>query len=171
MQSLEVISVNIMQILISLCNLLILFLILKHFLYAPVKKVIGEREEMLKNRFDEADAILKKARMDESYWRKEVENVNNKTECIVKDAMKKANLDRDEIINDAKEKAKNIMRQAKESIDIEKIKSNKELKRNIADISLDLASKLLGRELSEKDQINMIDTFFKENENFYGQDM
>ncbi len=171
MQSLEVISVNIMQILISLCNLLILFLILKHFLYAPVKKVIGEREEMLKSRFDEADAILKKARMDESYWRKEVENVNNKTECIVKDAMNKANLDRDEIINDAKEKAKNIMRQAKESIDIEKIKSNKELKRNIADISLDLASKLLGRELSEKDQINMIDTFFKENENFYGQDM
>lgn len=171
MQSLEVISVNIMQILISLCNLLILFLILKHFLYVPVKKVIGEREEMIKSRFDEADAILKKARMDESYWRKEVENVNNKTECIVKDAMEKANLDRDEIINDAKEKAKNIMRQAKESIDIEKIKSNKELKRNIADISLDLASKLLGRELSEKDQINMIDTFFKENENFYGQDM
>ena len=103
MQSLEVISVNIMQILISLCNLLILFLILKHFLYVPVKKVIGEREEMLKSRFDEADAILKKARMDESYWRKEVENVNNKTECIVKDAMEKANLDRDEIINDAKE--------------------------------------------------------------------
>ncbi len=33
MQSLDVISVNLWQILISLCNLLILYLILKQFLY------------------------------------------------------------------------------------------------------------------------------------------
>ena len=43
MQNLEVISVNIWHILISLCNLLILFLILKKFLYAPVKKVMAQR--------------------------------------------------------------------------------------------------------------------------------
>ena len=40
MQSLEVISVNIWHILISLCNLLILFLIVKRFLFKPVKKAL-----------------------------------------------------------------------------------------------------------------------------------
>ena len=48
MQSLEVISINFGQILISLLNLLLLFLILKRFLYAPVKSVVKDRQEMLK---------------------------------------------------------------------------------------------------------------------------
>lgn len=41
---LQVVSVNIWQILISLANLLLLFLILKKFLYKPVKKVLDARK-------------------------------------------------------------------------------------------------------------------------------
>ena len=47
MQSLDVISVNIWQILISLCNLVILFLILKKFLFKPVQKVTQTRRAEL----------------------------------------------------------------------------------------------------------------------------
>ena len=54
MQSLEVISLNIWQILISLCNLLILFLILKRFLYYPVKKVMAQRRTDLDNQYQAA---------------------------------------------------------------------------------------------------------------------
>ena len=42
-QNLDIISVNIWQILISLINLLLLFLIIKKFLYKPVKKFIAQR--------------------------------------------------------------------------------------------------------------------------------
>ena len=45
MQSLDVISINIWQIIISLCNLLIIYLILRKFLYAPVRKMLDEREQ------------------------------------------------------------------------------------------------------------------------------
>ena len=44
MQTLDVISVNIWQILISLANLTILFLLFKKFLFKPVKKVMEKRE-------------------------------------------------------------------------------------------------------------------------------
>ena len=43
MQSLDIISINIWQILISLCNLVLLFLILKKFLYKPVHNVLAQR--------------------------------------------------------------------------------------------------------------------------------
>jgi len=43
MPTLDVISVNIWSILISLCNLLILFFIIKKFLYKPVRKMLAER--------------------------------------------------------------------------------------------------------------------------------
>ena len=44
MQTLDVISVNLWQILISLINLFLLFLILKKFLFKPVKKVLDQRQ-------------------------------------------------------------------------------------------------------------------------------
>lgn len=43
MQSLEVFSLNLWQMLISLCNLIILFLILKKFLYKPVRRALEEQ--------------------------------------------------------------------------------------------------------------------------------
>ena len=45
MQNLEVISINFWQMLVSLANLLILFLILKKFLYAPVLKALDQRRQ------------------------------------------------------------------------------------------------------------------------------
>ena len=54
-QSLDIISVNIWQILISLANLLILFLILKHFLFKPVQNVFRTRREQLDDLYDEAN--------------------------------------------------------------------------------------------------------------------
>ena len=53
-QPLEVISVNLWQILISLCNLLLLFLIIKRFLYKPVKKVLAQRQAALQEQYDAA---------------------------------------------------------------------------------------------------------------------
>ena len=43
MQTLDVISVNLWQILASLLNLVLLFLIVKHFFYKPVRKMLDER--------------------------------------------------------------------------------------------------------------------------------
>jgi len=44
MQTLEVISVNLWQILISLLNLLILFLLFKKFLFKPVNNMLAKRQ-------------------------------------------------------------------------------------------------------------------------------
>ena len=61
MQSLDVISVNLWQILISLANLLILFLIIKKFLYAPVKNILAKRESEIENRYSEAGKAIEEA--------------------------------------------------------------------------------------------------------------
>ena len=55
MQTQDIISVNVWQILISLCNLAILFLILKKFLYQPVKKALARRQADLDAQYAKAD--------------------------------------------------------------------------------------------------------------------
>ena len=47
MQFLDVISVNIWAILASLANLLILTLIIKKFLFKPVKKIVDARRKTI----------------------------------------------------------------------------------------------------------------------------
>ena len=54
MQNLDVISVNIWQILISLANLTLLFLIIKKFLYKPVKKVLQQRRDEIDSQYTAA---------------------------------------------------------------------------------------------------------------------
>lgn len=65
MQSLEVISVNIWHILISLCNLLILFLIVKRFLFKPVKKALEKRDADIGERYSAANEAKRSAEADQ----------------------------------------------------------------------------------------------------------
>ena len=54
MNNLDVISLNIWQIIISLLNLVILFFLFRKFLFEPVKKVIAKRQEEVDSRYDSA---------------------------------------------------------------------------------------------------------------------
>ena len=68
MQSMEVISINIWQILISLCNLLVLFLILKKFLYKPVKKAMAERKAAVEEQYGAAEKAERSALASKEEW-------------------------------------------------------------------------------------------------------
>ena len=165
MQSLEVISINFGQILISLLNLLLLFLILKRFLYAPVKSVVKDRQEMLKRQFDEAENAVSKAKINEEYWNGKIKNAQQEANSIIKNAMDNANQNSEEIISDAKKKARDIVTQAEINAKIERKKAEDSIKKEIADASTILAEKIISREINEDEQKNLIDNFIKEMEN------
>lgn len=165
MQSLEVISINFGQILISLLNLLLLFLILKRFLYAPVKSVVKDRQEMLKRQFDEAKNAVSKAKINEEYWNGKIKNAQEEINSMIKNAMDNANQSSEEIISDAKKRARDIVTQAEINAKIERKKAEDSIKKEIADASTILAEKIISREINEDEQKNLIDNFIKEMEN------
>ena len=68
MQSLDIISINIWHIVISLCNLLILYLVLKKFLYQPVKKVLESRQAAIDSRYRDADDAKSEALRSKAQW-------------------------------------------------------------------------------------------------------
>ena len=165
MQSLEVISINFGQILISLLNLLLLFLILKHFLYVPVKNIVADRQELLKRQFDVVENAVSKAKINEEYWNGKIKNAQQEANSIIKNAMDNANQNSKEIISDAKKKARDIVTQAEINAKIERKKAENSIKKEIADASTILAEKIISREINEYEQKNLIDNFIKEMEN------
>ena len=162
MQSLEVISVNIWQILISLCNLLLLFLILKHFLYKRVKRTLAERKAALDNQYAAADAAQSSAEASKQAWEEKLRNAQAEADDLLKKASDAADRRGEQIITEAKEKADGIVRQAEAEAALEHRKAEAGIKKEIVDVSAALTEKMLGREIRTEDHRAMIDAFIEE---------
>ena len=83
MQPSEIITVNIWQIVVSLLNLVILFLIVKKFLYKPIKKTLKDREEKLEEKYTEADERLENAKNTEAELNEKLSEADKAAEQIV----------------------------------------------------------------------------------------
>ncbi len=159
MQSLDVISVNLWQIVVSLLNLLLLFLIVKKFLFKPVEKMIAKRQENIENQFKEAEEAKNMAISDMEKWSEKLKNADKEADLVMQNAIDSAKINGEKIISDAKEKADGIVKQAETKAELEKKNAKEFIKSQIVDISALLAAKMINRELKKEDHKNLIDEF------------
>ena len=159
MQTLEVISVNIWQIIISLANLVIMTLILKKFLFAPVRKMLDTRRAVIDSQNDEADKARSEALKSKQSYEDKLLTAKAEADKIRSDALAEADRRSDKLLTEAKDKAEAIVRRAEEEAELERRKAADDVKREIADVSTALTEKLLGRELDKKAHHDLIDDF------------
>ncbi|MBR2523869.1 MAG: F0F1 ATP synthase subunit B [Clostridiales bacterium] len=159
MNTLDIISVNIWQIIISLCNLTILFLMFKRFLFKPVKKMIADREALAQKKLDEARDEMQKASDERLKWESRMLQAEEEAGDIVKKATIKADKQSKIIIKTAKERADSIVDQARFEAELEYKNSASEMKHEIIDLSSMLAGKMLNREINEEDHKELINDF------------
>ena len=162
MQALDVISVNLWQIVISLLNLTLLFFILKYFLYKPVKNAMAKRQATLAAQYENAASAQAEADANKAAWEDKMALAGQEADAILKDAAVTASRRSDAIIADAKDKAGNILRQAENEAIMERQKAAEGMKREIVDVSAKLTEKMLSREINEDDHRELIDSFLNE---------
>ena len=105
----EFLTVTPSTVIISLLNLLILFLFIRHFFFDKVNAVIESRQHEIDSAFNDADEATKRAKqLEEDYTQKMLVAKEESAE-IVKSATKKAQTRSDEIIFDAKAEANSII--------------------------------------------------------------
>lgn len=162
MQALDVISVNIWSILISLANLTILFLLLKKFLYQPVKATLTAREKSIAEKYRAADEAQQAAQDSQTLYAEKLSGAQAEAEQLLEQAAVNASRRGERIVADARDRAEGIIRQAQTEAEMEKQKAQATIRREITDVSAALTEKLLEREVSEKDHRAMIDSFLDE---------
>lgn len=161
MQSLEVISVNLWQILISLLNLLILFLLFKKFLFGPVNKMLAKRQGEIDAKYDAADEAKRIAEEDKLLWDEKITTAKAESDEIIKKAQDSAKRQGETIVTNAKEQADGIVRQAQVQAQLEMKKAEEGIKKEIVEVSTALANKLLEREINADDHRDLIDSFIE----------
>ncbi len=161
-QTLDVISVNLWSILISLANLLIIFLILKKLLWKPVKKVMEQRQAMVDKQFADADAAQAQAEADKAEWAAKLADADAEAKSRIADADETARRHSERLVEDARDKAAGIIRQAESEAELERRKVAATIKEEIASVSTELAEKLLEREVNPADHAQLIESFLDE---------
>ena len=105
MQTLEIISVNIWQIVVSLLNLLLLFLIVKKFLFKPVKKILDTRQSNIDSQYSVAETALNNAKESERELNEKLSEAHKTADSILKEATVQAENRRDNIVKEAENEA------------------------------------------------------------------
>lgn len=162
MQSLGIISVNFWQILISLANLTLIFLIVKKFLFKPVKKMIADRQSAVDAQYAAADQDRADAAKDKAAWEEKLAEADTAAADIIGKATAAADKRGDAIVAAAKDKADALLRQAESEIELERKKAESEMREEIVTISTALAEKMLEREVRADDHKQLISAFMQE---------
>ena len=143
----------------------LLLIVLKKFAWKPILSAVDERNKSIEDALKAADNA-----------KEEMALLNIDNERILSEArierdslLREARETKDKIVNEAKDQANTeankILLLAKDQINNEKRKAITELKNQVAEISIDIAEKILKSELSDKNkQKNLIAESLKSNE-------
>ena len=148
-------------IIFQICNLLILVALMKKFLFKPVQNILNKRQQEIDGIYAAADADRSSvAEMKEEYTRR-MSSAREEADRLVRTAVDEANRKGDEIVDVANQQAANIKRKAESEIAQERLKAYTELKRDISGMAVDIAEKMVGREINEADQAELVDDFIR----------
>lgn len=147
--------------LLTLFNLILVFLILKKFLFKPVKKMIDDRRKEIDDTYADAERAKAEAEQMKADYEKQIAGAKDEAAEIVRSAGNDARRESDEIIRSAKTEASAIKQKAMDDIALEKKKAVNEAKDDIVGIAMDIAGKVVEKELTQSDHEALIEDFIR----------
>ena len=153
------VSIGWWEILVTMCNTLITFLIIKKFLFGPVRKMLAQREEEVKTIYSAAEQAQTDAEQKRAEYTERLSKAKEEAAEIVGSATRRAAERSDEILRESSQQASAMVKKAERVIEQERIKAHKELKDEVADLSVMIASKIVERDVKPEDHERFIEDF------------
>ena len=141
----------------------ILVFILAKYAWPVITKSIAKREEYIETQLAEAERIKNELASMEKKHDEMMAQTKIERDKILADARKVSEKMYEEAKIKANDEANALIEEAKKSINFEKMKAITDIKNEIANLSIDIAEKLIRRELSDKEeQEQLIEDWMKE---------
>ena len=140
-----------------------LVLLLKKFAWKPILDKVNERESSIKDAMSAADKARNEMAAIQESNQKVLKEARAEREALLKDARNTGAEIVAQAKTEAKTEANKIISQAQEAIQNEKRAAVNELKNQVAQISLEIAEKVIDTELANKDkQAQLVDKLLKD---------
>ena len=145
----------------QICNLMIQLVIFKKLLLNPVKKVIAERKAKADSQIADAQKLRTEAEAMKAEYEQNLQNARTEANQIVAAAQKTATARSEELLGEARAQAAALKQKAEADIAQERKKAVNEVKDEIGGMDMEIASKVVEREIREADHKDLIDEFIK----------
>ena len=145
----------------QICNLMIQLVIFKKLLLNPVKKVIAERKAKADSQIADAQKLRTEAEAMKAEYEQNLQNARTEANQIVAAAQKTATARSEELLGEARAQAAALKQKAEADIAQERKKAVNEVKDEIGGMAMEIASKVVEREIKEADHQDLIDEFIK----------
>lgn len=134
----------------TLITFLVLLFILRKFAWNPILGAVSERENGIKKALASADKARQEMENLQADNQKILKEARAEREAMLKEARELKNKMIDDAKVEAKDQANKLVAQAQAAIETEKKVAIADLKAQVADLSISIAEKVLGEELSNK---------------------
>ena len=145
----------------QICNLFIQMFLFKKFLFKPVKAMMEKRRQEVSQLYSQAEEAKSAAEESRSLYEGKLEAADQEAAAIVQNATLRANKRSDEILSEASEKAAALRQKADSDIAQERRKAINELKNDVSRMAVDIAGKIVEREVTPADHEKLVNEFIE----------
>ena len=143
----------------QICNLLLQMFLFKKFLFEPVKKIIAQRQNEVGELYTAAEEAKTAAEHDKAEYSEKLLTANEEASRIVRTATERPGKQGDEIVQEAQKQAQALLKKADDDIARERVKAMNEIKNDISQMALDIAEKVVEKEIRPEDHKALIEDF------------
>ena len=149
------------DMIIQLITFIILLALITKFAWKPLMNVMQEREQHIASEIDQAEQSNQEAKRLMNEANDELKNTRQNAQQIIDDANETAKNQQADLIKAAKEEAARIKENARLEIEQERDKAIQALQTQGGSLSVQIASKVIEKELSETEQEKLINDYLE----------
>jgi F-type H+-transporting ATPase subunit b len=147
------------EVIWQIISFALLIVLLTRFVKKPLVSFLSRRQEEVQNAIEQAAGKKKEAEEHLSEWQKKVDSLNQEVKELHQKIRDEGETERKKIVLHAQEESERIRQQAGIIAEQEMIKARAALRKEMVDLSVELAEKLLKDAMQPQDQERLIQEY------------
>ncbi len=143
-------------------NILILYILMRMFLFKPIRGIMAKRKEAIDSQFETAEQKIADAEKMKSEYEQKLKQAEGESFEIIREARQKAQEEYERIVVAAKTEADKIVKDSHKAIAMQAEKAATKSQNQLADLVLDAVLKVSGQQIDDSASKKMIDDLLKE---------
>ncbi|MCR8908235.1 F0F1 ATP synthase subunit B [Thermophilibacter sp. ET337] len=146
----------------ALIAFLIILAVLSKLVWPSVLEMMEKRQAKIQSDLDEAERSKREAAEEVKSYESKILEAHHEADAIIAKAKKEAEEVRSQVLAKAQREAADIIAKAHGAVDSERHKAMIELSSSVVDLSVEIASKIIGNDLSEDEQRRLAEKYLAE---------
>jgi len=155
-------GINLPLLVVFIINFIVLFILLRLFLYKPVLKMLDERAKRTKDAMELAEATKKEFEQAKAEVQKQIDKGRQEAQAIITQAMQVGERLKEESRQEATKQAQTIVDRTRSELETERGKIVDGLRREFADIAISAAEKVIKETLDKEKHRKLIEETLQE---------